>query len=205
MLGFVSKNLPKIHVTILGKNLSLDIFSLRRLCLCSEIKIYAFVISGRKEKEVRTFKPRGANYAFSNIMQFWPHATYLFKRLLICLLEWFFKIIIIYFIFRISCSFQGSLSLLALELHNTEYVWHHINFHSGGLGYYKHGIRPTWRIKAKREVRCEELFFFLPSKQISRITEQKKKATAQVNFYNLTWTPDPGLRILDFIWYIFYQ
>lgn len=51
------------------------------------------------------------------------HIMYLLKRLLICLLGYFIIIItIIYFIFRISCSFQGSLSLLAVELHNTEYM-----------------------------------------------------------------------------------
>lgn len=36
--GFVSKNLTKIHVTILEKNPSPDIFSLRRLCLFSALK-----------------------------------------------------------------------------------------------------------------------------------------------------------------------
>lgn len=92
MLGrFVSKNLPKICVTILGKkkNLSLDSFPLRRLCLfsvlISGIKIYAFLNSPKKEKKLRLFKPHRRHYAFSIIMQFWPHVTYLLKILLICL------------------------------------------------------------------------------------------------------------------------
>lgn len=75
------------------KTPSLDSFSLSRLCLFSvliaEIKIYAFLISLRKEKEVGPFKPSKANYAFSNIMQFWPLVTYLLKRLLIRLLGYY--------------------------------------------------------------------------------------------------------------------
>lgn len=122
--GFVSKELPKICVTILGKkNLSLDSFSLRRLCLfsvlVSGIRMYAFLNSPKKEKEVVLFKPHRRNYAFSNIMQFWPHVTYLLKILLICLRLFFWCFFV--------CLFRVFLECLALfKAHCPFWHWNYI-------------------------------------------------------------------------------
>lgn len=66
------------------------------------------------------------------------------------------------------------------------------------------GLGPLEGSKQKEKWDVKNIFFF--AKQTNILDNRaKKKATAQANFYNLTWTPDPELRILDFIWYIFYQ
>lgn len=98
MLEFVSKNLPKIRVSILGKNPSLDIFSLRRLCLFSALKSkYMTLWLAQERKKKWSFKPRGANYAFSNIMQFLPH--YVFIEKITYLSAWVFYYYYYYYLF----------------------------------------------------------------------------------------------------------
>lgn len=74
---YVSKNLPKIHVTILGKYSSPDIFSLRRLCLFSALKskYMSLCLAQERRKKCDLSNPEKKIMFSVTLYNFFPHVT----------------------------------------------------------------------------------------------------------------------------------